>query len=61
MPSAHSHLWSHLRFSPAPKQAGSICSIFVCLFENPGPVKSYTVTEGICAESAQVCASPEQV
>ena len=32
-----------------------------CLFENPGPVKSYTVTEGICAELAQVCASPEQV
>lgn len=31
MPSAHSHLWSHLRFSPLPKQAGSICSIFVCL------------------------------
>ena len=32
-----------------------------CLFENPGPVKSYTVTEGICAELAQVCASPEEV
>ena len=32
-----------------------------CLFENPGPVKSYAVTEGICAELAQVCASLEQV